>query len=191
MDSYEILVGVGTLYVAPVGTTFPAVSATPAAPWVSLGETDGGVKVTPSQKINVERTDQRTGAVKAMRSEEDIAIETNLVQATYEKLAVVLNSATLTDTAPGSGTIGTREIPLYRGTTVAEVALVFRGVSPYAAYNAQFQVPRGYFDGDTGLAFQKDKKVLIPVKFMALEDLNAVSSTDRFGKVIAQDAAAT
>jgi len=53
MDSvYEVLTGVGTLYIAAAGTAAPAtVETTPGAGWTSLGETDGGVKITKTQNI--------------------------------------------------------------------------------------------------------------------------------------------
>jgi hypothetical protein len=38
--------------------------------------------------------------------------------------------------------------------------------------------------------FVKDDKTLIPVKFEALEDLNAANESDRFGFFEAEDAAA-
>ncbi len=188
---YEILTGVGTLYKAPVGTAFPALTATPAAPWVSLGETDGGVKVTPDQTTKTFSTDQRTGVVKVIRSDETLTVETNLKHSTLENISLLMGPS-VTDTPAGAGTIGTREVPLHRGAEVAEWALLFRHEygSPYGDYPAQFELPRGFFDGPAGQEFKKDGEVLIPVKFVALEDLNAAQEEDRFGRIVAQDAAA-
>lgn len=188
---YEILTGVGTLYKAPVGTAFPALTATPAAPWVSLGETDGGVKITPDQTIQAIRSDQRTGSVKAIRTEEDLTVETNLKHATLENIGILLGNS-VTDTPPGAGTIGTREVALHRGSEVTEYALLFRGSyqSAYGNYPAQYELPRGYFDGPTGQEYKKDGEVLLPVQFVALEDYNAAQEADRFGRLVMQDAAA-
>jgi hypothetical protein len=190
MNAYEVLTGVGNLYLATVGTAFPAVNEAPGAGWTALGETDGGVTVTPKQKIDKHRVDQRTGAVAASRSEEDLTIETSLALATLENLAKALGGA-VTDTAPGVATIGYRTLNLYRGTSVTEYALLFRGNSPYGAYNSQFEVPRVYVDGDIGMEYTKDGKVLVPVTFEALENLSASTAGERFGKLVAQDAAAT
>lgn len=190
MEAYEILSGVGTLYIAPAGEAKPAVNAAPSGNWVSLGETDGGVKVTKTQSIESFSTDQRTGKVKAIRTEEGVTVETNLVQATLENLANVLNGQ-VTDTAPGSGTIGKRSLPLHAGADVDEFAILFRGDSPYSAtYPGQYYVPRGYIDDDVEMEFVKDGKVLIPFKFEALEDLDASTENDRFGVIEYQDAAA-
>lgn len=190
MEAYEILSGVGTIYIAPAGEAKPAVNAAPSGNWVSLGETDGGVKVTKTQSIEAFSTDQRTGKVKAIRTEEGVTVETNLVQATLENLANVLNGQ-VTDTAPGSGTIGKRSLPLHAGADVDEIAILFRGDSPYSAtYPGQYYVPRGYIDDDVEMEFVKDGKVLIPFKFEALEDLDASTENDRFGVIEYQDAAA-
>lgn len=188
-EPYEILVGVGTMYLAPAGETAPAVTAAPAGNWVSLGETDGGVKIRKMQNIETFTSDQRTGKVKAVRTEEGVEAETNLHEATLENLADVIGG-TVTDTAPGSGTIGTRALKLHFGADVTEYALLFRGDSPYGNFPGQFYVPRGFMDDDVEMEFVKDGKTLIPLKFIALEDLDAATEADRFGVVTYQDAAA-
>ena len=188
MDAYVILTGVGKLYIAPVGTAFPALTATPTGSWRSLGDTQDGVDVDPSDKIELAHTDQRTGAVKGTRTEETLKIKTKLAEATLENLADALGT-TLTDTPAGAGTIGTREIPLHRGATVKEYAFLFRGSSPYGPWPAQYQLPRGYVSLDA-LKHEKGKNAAIPITFEALEDFNAATEADRFGKLIAQDAAA-
>lgn len=186
---YAILVGVGTLYVAPVGTAMPALTATPSGAWVSLGETDGGVKITKSRNREKFTSDQRTGTVKAVQTEEGVQVETNLHESTLENLAAAIGG-TVAVTAAGSGTIGKKLLKLYGGATVGEYALLFRGNSPYGDWPGQFCLPRGYMDDDVESEFTKDEKVLIPIKFEALEDLNAATSSDRFGYVEYQHAAA-
>ena len=188
---YEVLVGVGTLYIGAANLAAPATVATvPGVGWTSLGETDGGVKVTKTQNIESFTSDQRTGKMKAVRTEEGLTIETNLNEATLENLANVING-TVTDTPAGVGVIGTRALKLHAGATVTEYALLFRGSSPYGNFPGQFYIPRGYMDDDVEMEFSKDGKVLIPVKFEALEDLSASTEADRFGVVTYQDAAAT
>ena len=189
MNAYEIMNGVGMLYIAPVGTAFPLLTSTPSSPWRDLGETQDGVTVTPDQSISEVRDDQRTGPILALRDEEELIIKTNLIQHNLENLADVLG-ATVLDTPAGTGAIGTREISLYKGGVVAEWALLFRGKSPYGDYSAQYEVPRGFFDADTKLDFQKATNTPIPIEFHALEDLDATSEMSRFGRLIAQDAPA-
>jgi len=189
MDALTILTGVGRLYIAPVGTTFTDLDDEPASPWRDLGDTQDGVEASLDDKIEKITTDQRTGNVKATRTEETLMIKTKLAEATLENLADALN-ANVTDTPAGAGTIGTREINLYRGATVEEYAVIFRGSSPYYVGPAQYQVPRMIFGKVDSLKFDKGKNAAIPVTFEALEDLNASSVAERHGKLIAQTAAA-
>lgn len=186
---YEVLVGVGTLYIAAANTAAPAVNAAPSGSWRTLGETDGGVKVRKTQNIERFSSDQRTGPIKAVRTEEGLEVETNLHESTLENLADAMDS-TVTTTAPGSGTIGKKTVKLYKGAEVAEFALLFRGSSPYGNYPGQFYIPRGTMDDDIEMEFIKDGKTLIPMKFLALEKLDAATPQDRFGNAEYQHAAA-
>lgn len=190
-QAYELLTGVGTLYVADVGEAMPDVDATPGVNWTELGETIDGVTVTYSENVEEIAVDQETGSIKAIRTEEGLIISTNLAKGTLENLAIALG-LTVTTTAPGAGTIGTKEIGGYKGGSVTQKALLFRGNSPYGAtYPAQFEIPVGYFGGEVGMEFTKDGVAAIPVEFHALVDPNAATSADKFGKYIAQNAAAT
>ena len=186
---YAILVGVGTLYIAPVGTAMPALTATPSGAWVSLGETDGGVTITKTRNREKFSSDQRTGTVKAVQTEEGLTVEVALHEATLENMAYAMDNA-VSVTAAGSGTIGKKTLKLHSGAGVTEYALLFRGNSPYGNYPGQYCLPRGYMDDDVESEFVKDGKTLIPIKFEALEDLNASTEADRFGYVEYQHAAA-
>jgi len=192
MDPLQILVGAGNLYIAPKGETFPAIDADPAGNWEFLGETDGGVTVTLSQVVDLHRVDQFTGPVKATRSEETLKIETNVAVTTAELLAF-MNGNSVTDTAAGAGTAGTRKLGLTSGFDVTEYAFLFRGNSPYqAGANAQFEVVVGVFNqDDIGLEFKKDDKTLVPIMVTALVDPDAASEDEQFGRFIAQDASPT
>lgn len=188
-EPYEILTGVGDLYVAPVGTAFPLLSAVPAVEWVHLGLTQDGVAVSSDQDIEEIRVDQETGPVKATRTEENLTITTRLAEMTLENLAKVMGN-TVTDTPAGVGVIGTREVGLYRGQVVKNYAFLFRGISAYGDFPAQYEVPVGYFAGPTETEYTKDGNAQIGVEFHALVDPSAADDTEKFGRLIMQDAAA-
>lgn len=191
MNAVELLTGVGQLYIAPVGTTFPLLTATPSSPWVSFGETQDGVKVATSIKFEELRVDQRSGPVKAVPTEEDLTIETKLALATLENQGYALG-VTVTDTPPAAGVIGTRAISLHRGASATEYALLFRGsqMSPYGAtYPAQYEVPRGYISAVGAFEHKRNANVQVAITFKALESLTALAG-EEFGRLIVQDAAA-
>ncbi|CAK0773835.1 conserved hypothetical protein [Gammaproteobacteria bacterium] len=190
MEPYEILTGAGVCYIAPLGTTFPAVNAVPGASWRDLGYTQDGLTAKKTQKIDKVRVDQETGPVKAARSEEDLTLETSLAEGTLENMADYLGG-TVTDTPAGAGTIGTRALGMYAGSEVKQFAMLFRGKSAYGAFNSQFQVPVCFIDGDAELKFVKGgENAKIKMAFTALVDPNAVSDSEKFGKLVMQDAAA-
>lgn len=188
MNSFSILTGMGRLYIAAANTAPPTLGTTPSGSWRDLGDTQDGLDMDASQKLELTHTDQRTGPVKATRAEETLKFKTKLVENTLENLGNALGNA-VTDTAPGVGTIGTRKVHLYRGGAVAEYAFIFEGFSPYLDGPAYYYVPRGYFDMDS-IKFEKAKNTPIPITFEALEDLIAATADERFGYLIAKDAAA-
>jgi len=189
MDAYSIMTGVGRLYLGDALADPPALGSAPdSGDWRNVGDTQDGVDVDPSQKVELTRTDQRTGPVKAVRSEETLKIKTKLAEMTLENLADALGNS-VTDVAAGVGTIGTRKVFLHRGANVAEYALLFEGYSPYLNGPAYYYVPRVYIDLDA-IKHDKSKNAAIPVTFEALENLSASSEEERFGYLIAKDAAA-
>ena len=187
---YEILTGVGDMYIAPVGTAFPAVDAVPGVAWRALGYTQDGITVKKSNKIGKVTVDQKTGPVKAARSEEGLTVETKLAEVTLENLADYLGN-TVTDTAAASGVAGTRSLGLVSGAFVKTFALLFRGVSAYGKYPAQYQVPVCYWDDDTEMKYEKgEKNATIKAAFETLVDPDATVEAEEFGKLVMQDAAA-
>lgn len=181
------------IYTAPYGEAMPAVNVTPAGNWALLGsvadqltQDDAGVVLTNTQTVNEIRGAGATAAIKAVRSEESVMLEVNLMDMTFEVLTFALRGATVTEVAAGSGTIGTKAIPIWRGTTVQEHAVLVRGPSPYlAATNMQVEVPRAYAAGDLNIQWQKAQQVVVNVKFGAMMDL-AQTSPFYLGRVIAQ-----
>ncbi len=181
----SIVVGSGSIFVAVVGTAFPDVDTVPPGPWVDLGEFDGGVQANLSQVVDMHYIDSETGPVKATRSQEGLIISTNVAESTLETLAKILDDAAVTlDAGPPS----TRTHAFYRGLDVVEYALLFRAESPYGAFNQQFQVPRAINAADTGMAYTKESKTLIPIEFTALVDPLAATDGEKFGTLVAQDA---
>ncbi len=179
----SIVVGSGSIFLGPVGEAFPDTDAVPGGNWVDLGEFDGGVTANFDQTIDQHFIDSESGPVKATRSQEQLTIAVSLAEATMENLAKVLDDAGFSNDA---GPPATRTVSGYRGLDVQEFALLFRGESPYGAFNAQFQVPRAYQSGTIGAAYTKESKTLIPAEFTALVDPLAATDAEKFGSVVAQ-----
>lgn len=191
---FEIIAGPAEAWVAAVGESFPDVDTadpTDGTNWIALGDTEGGVNSKHGQTIELIRTDQSTGPKKAIRTEEVLEITTQLAELTLENFAIALNDATVTEVSAGAGQIGTKAIPLMQGLDVSQFALLVRGPSPYGDFDLQYQVPIVVQIAEPEPAFTRDDKAVLGVTFTALEDPDASSIGERFGKMLAQTAAAS
>lgn len=195
---YEVISQPYTLYLAPVGTAFPAVDANPPGPWVKVGTsgdlnyTEDGVTVQHSQSVELWRALGSTGPRKAFRTEEEQRISLVLADLTLEQYALALNHNTVTTTPPASGVAGTKKIGLSRGLDMPQRALLVRGpaASPYGEnWNAQYEVPIAVQVGEQELTFQKGTPAGIALEWVALEDPSAASAVERFGRLVVQNAA--
>lgn len=175
MSAEEIIGAPLTLWLAPIGTAFPAFdddeSAFDAA-WVKVGEsgdknyTDDGVAVNLAQTIETFTGAGGTLPRKAWRTEESCDITVNLADMRLEMLTFALNDNDVTEDA----TAGTREIPLLRGVDVTEYALVARGLSAYNGDEvSQIQIPRCYQSAEPEITHNKGEAASAELTFAALD----------------------
>lgn len=183
----EIIVAPLTVYVAPVGTAFPAVNAAPGGSWFKLGTAgtknydERGVTVQHDEQINTFTPAGSTAPRKAYRTSEGFGLEFDLVDLTIEQYAKILNDATVTTTA---GPPAIKDINLLQGLTVKTLALLARGVSPVnETLAAQYQVPIVYEAASPSPVYSKGAPAALTVRFQALED-----DTLGFGKLVVQTA---
>jgi hypothetical protein len=197
MQPYEIVGQPLSLWLAPVATAFPLVTADPAVAWVLVGtsgkrsQDENGVTVTHTQTLNKVRPGGALGPVKVFRSEEDLTFSLTIWDVTLEQVKLALNSNTLTTTAAGVGQAGTKKLGLSRGKSVTEYALLARGDSPYGdGMVAQYQVPRCYNSNSPAIVYRKGVPAGVQLEFTALEDLTAATEDLRFGSLVFQHQAA-
>jgi len=193
MTPYEILVTPFTVWLAPVGTAFPVVTAEPSSPWFKLGTNgnrnyeEGGVTVAHSRSFNKIRTAGATGPIKASLTEEDVMVRLTLLDMTLEQYTYALNNNTVTTTAAGSGTAGTKKIGLSEGVNATrEFALLARGISAYdEAMVAQYELGRVFSSGNAEPVFRKGEPAALALEFTALE-LASATAEERLGRFIEQ-----
>jgi hypothetical protein len=193
MEPYEIIANPLTLWLAPSGEAFPAIDAAPAGNWAKIGTSgtrnysEEGLVVSASVSFQKARPAGASGPVKAFIDEEDLMFRLTMWDMTLEQFAKALNDNTVTTTAAGSGTAGFKKIGLSRGLNVTEFALLARGPSPYdETMNMQFEVPRCFNSASPEMTFRKGVPAGVLLQYEALEDLNASSEDERFGRLIGQ-----
>lgn len=183
MEPFDQLVGEPlAVYLAPVGTAMPVVTAAPAGSWLLLGTTDGGQTLSHNGALTLFGDDDHQGKVKATRPEEDVIVKFTLVGMTLENYRKVLGAVSQVLTV---GT--TKTMPMKRGATPVEYAMLLRGdvSSPYGAYKAQYELYRGVFDGEYEVKFNKTDRAGLEVEFHVLEDDDQAADIDKMGKMVA------
>jgi len=172
---FEVIAAPLTVYVAPVGTAKPNVNAAPAGAWVKLGTAGNknystkGVVVTHNQTIVKWRPAGSTGHRKAWRTEEFISVELELIDLTAEQYAQVMNSMTVTTQA---GPPAIKFFSLQQGATIAQVALLARGISPINdTIAAQYFIPIAVQTESPSPAYVGEGvPAMLAIKFDSLED---------------------
>lgn len=192
MEPYEMITAPGEIWLAPVGESFPDVDSAPAGNWAKLGQngmyslSEDGITVSHEQTLNQHRALGSTGALKVTRSEENLTIGGTLEDLSLEEYAKAINDVSVT-TGTTTGGADTKEITLRQGKSVATFAMLFRIASGYGdGWDGQFEVPRVYQSESPSPGFTKDGKAGLSVVFSALEDTDAATHAERFGRLIMQ-----
>lgn len=185
-DPFEILAGPADIYVAPIGTAFPAVDAVPAVDWVQLARdtqmTEDGVTVAGDQTVEHVYSLGGTGSRKGFRTRQELRVKFTLMDATAEAYSDALAGQAVTTTAPGVGTPGYKTIALAMpGGAIATKALLVRvKESPYGdGMNAQWEFPRAYNSGNVETKYQKGVPVGLAFDFMVMDDNAGVKGNYR------------
>lgn len=194
---FEIIAAPVVVYQAAIGEAFPLIDATVAGNWNKIGTSgdrnipEDGVTVAHSQEIEPFYSIGGTGPQKVFRTREGFIVRFTLADLTLEQYARVLNDNTVTDTAAQGGIAGFRDVDIYRGAEVSQVALLIRGLfSAYGdTWNTQFQIPNCFQTGSPEPVFQKGTPAALAFEYTAIEDPLAATSGDRFGKLVMMDAA--
>lgn len=194
MTPFEIIGAPLTLWVAPVGTAFPTISAAPGVGWTRVGSNgdrsyeNGGVTTTHAKTYSKVRTAGASGPIKAFLEEEDLMFGVTLLDLTLEQYQLALNGNTVTTVAPATGQPGTKRIGLSEDVGVTrEYALLARGLSPYnEALAMQYCIPRCFQSGAPAPVFRKGGTGAgLALQFEALEHLTATTPQERFGYILA------
>jgi hypothetical protein len=195
----EVIGAPFTMWVAPVGTVFPEVDQEPdSTDWTLIGSAgplnydEAGVNVEHAQSMAFWRSLGDAGSRKVFRSSEDLKMGLLLVDVTLEQYSFAINGNTVTPTAAGPGTPGTKKIGLSRGFVVDTRAVLLRGPSPEMEDGAmQYECPRAAQTGEPKPVYTKDKPAMLQIEWTALVDPDAADPSEYFGRIVVQTAVAS
>lgn len=190
---YEVVMGPGEAWIAPVGTAEPKVDDTPAelvsAGWTKIGSKgnkvymEDGVTCRRQQTINTFMGLGSLGPVKAVRSVIGFQVDIPVADISLATLRHIHNGNAVTTVAAAGAEAGYKTIAGYMDAQVANYALLVRGPSPeHAEGYGQWLVTKCFESGDASeMTYRKDgSPVAINLQFTALEDLDAEDDADRF-----------
>jgi hypothetical protein len=171
----EILAFPLEVWLAPVGTAFPAVDAVPAIDWEKLG-TEGdlnydesGVTVSHGEGVFDFTPAGSTMPSKRFRTSESLLTKLNLVDLSPDVYAKVMNDATVTTVAAGLAVAGEKHFSLFRGDQVNSFATLLRGVSPVDNTLAmQFEVPKAFVSVNGDVVFNKGVVAALPIEIQMI-----------------------
>lgn len=197
MTPYEIMIAPFEVYLAQVGESFPDINDMPGGNWRKLGTNgkrnmaDEGVTVAHDQKITEHRNLGSTGPIKAVRTEEGLKVSLTLEDMTLEQYSKALNGISIGEVSQASGVPGQKSLSLHQGPNVTTYAMLIRGASSYDEnLNGQYQIPVCYQSGNPAPKFDKSNVSSLKLEFNVLEDPDAATDEERFGKLIMQTSAA-
>jgi hypothetical protein len=178
----EIVAAPLTLWMAPIGTAFPAVN-TPAASisalWSLVGTSgaldydQAGITVSHNQTMTTWTSVGATAPSKVWRTGEELTISVTLADISPAQYAIALNDAAVTTLTGVSGVGSQSSVPLFQGLNVAAFALLARGVSALNNnLNAQYQVPCVYQSANPAPTYKLGAPAELALTFSALLDPN-------------------
>lgn len=195
---YEIIAGSGVLWIAAYGTAFPDVDETPSGSWAKVG-TDGdlnisedGVTISHGKQYAKYRASGDTGVRKNFLTEQDLTVSLMINDLSLEQYKHALNGNAITTVAASSGVPGTKKIGLTSTPIPTTYALMLRIPSPYGDnMTAQWEWPRAQEVGNPQPKMVKGVPAGLALEFSILVDPSASTEAERFGRFVAQTAAAT
>lgn len=170
-DKTEVLVGVGMLYTAAVGTVFPTHFAAPAPAWDSVGYTEDGVSLEYTRDMAEIMVDQELDPVKVLEQSRNLQVSTTLAQVSAKNLQRAFGGGVVTavdpDATPNTGDEYDKYTPPAVGAGV-NTALLFDGVDEVAA-KARLLVQDARAIGTSTVQFQKADNATIAAVWRVLK----------------------
>lgn len=170
---HEVVAAPLTVWIAPVGTSFPNVwQDTPGGGWVRLGTegsknySDAGVSVGHTEEVTDFIPAGSTMPTKRFRVGESMMITLELVDIGPDAYAKVMNDSQITTVAKSAGTVaGNKSFSLYRGDQVKSYAVVLRGVSSVDNdLNLQYEFTQAGVSVNGEAVFNKGEPVMLPTE---------------------------
>lgn len=185
----EVVAGVSTIYIAEVGTDFPAIDDAEgdfAEAWSKLGTEGGlnyddtGVTLALSETNSSFTPAAAIMPTKYWRTAQAVGFNLNLVDTSAEAFAKVMGDAEITHIAPGMGIAGEDSFSLALDTQMTPFAVLVRGPSPHDnTLNQQFEFDTAYVSVNGNAVWKNGTPVMLPVSINVAKTTADAAMTNR------------
>ena len=154
--STNLIQGPATVYVAPFGTADPATIATaPAAAWVDVGGTKGGLELNISSEFATLTVDQIVDIIESRRTGREVTVKTTLAEATLANIAnAIANDAPVAHVLELDDGLAAFK-PAYS-------AILVDGIAP-GGFRRRIIVRKTLPTDAVGIGYKKDDQTVVPV----------------------------
>lgn len=136
LDLTKVGYGAATLYLAPVGTAFPADTVnmgvnwgTGIPAWVPIGSTDDGVHYGANPTLNPLTVEESPIAAAQLVDSLDFPVTATFAEDVLANVRIAIGLGTIATQAPGIGAVGKSTLTL--GTLPIQFALGIEHANPY------------------------------------------------------------
>ena len=156
VTSTNLIQGPATVYVAPFGTAEPAtIATTPAAEWVDVGGTKGGLELNVSSEFATLTVDQIVDIIESRRTGREVTVKTTLAEATLQNIAqAIANAAPVANVLELDDGLAAFK-PAYS-------AILIDGIAP-GGYRRRIIVRKTLPTDAVGIGYKKDDQTVVPV----------------------------
>lgn len=172
VTSTNLIQGPATVYVAPFGTADPATIATvPAAAWVDVGGTKGGLELNVSSEFATLTVDQIVDIIESRRTGREVTVKTTMAEATLQNIANAIANA-----APVANVLELDDG--FAAFKPAYSAILIDGIAP-GGFKRRIIVRKTLPTDAVGIGYKKDDQTVVPVTWK----LHWVSTTTKALKI--------
>lgn len=168
-DALEVLVGTGTLYVAPQGEAFPANPATtPAGNWEDIGYSEEGWTFAVDRTFEDIIVAEEVDPLRVLKTAQSISMRGTAAQASLENLQLAFGGGAIADDTPA---VGYRTYTPPASDVFVERSVFLRALAPPgdATEFRDIQCPRVVATGAVEVAHAKAPQIsLVAIDFRLL-----------------------
>jgi len=188
IDQTKIHAGVGNLYYASYGTTFPTTltSALTWSGWSEIGATKGGLTIEIGTEYASHEVDQKNMPIGHDIVRQTGRIRVTLAETDVDRLRLVIPNAVKSLTAAGVGQVALSTLKVGPGTAHTVYSMGFETEAPApvgSSYWRMFKFWRVIAAGTIGLAYRKGEITVCDVEFQIEEDTTQNADTSVFAMV--------